>query len=339
LYHPSEEESMQYKKLGDSGVAVSEIVFGAWAIGGWMWGGADRNDAVGAIRTAVDLGMTSIDTAPAYGFGLSEEIVGESLSGIRDRVQILSKYGLVWDRTEGTFFFETQNREGKPANIHRYAAKESVIRECEESLRRLDTDYIDLYQIHWPDPVTPIAETMEAVQKLLDEGKIRAAGVCNFSVEEMAQARAVAPVVSNQVEYSMVNRGIEDDIVPYCIENYVDILAYSPLQRGILTGKVTLDYTFNEGDHRPSTPYYSPQNRKKILELLQKIRPIASDHNATLAQLVIQWTIKRPGITAVLVGARNKGQVEENVRGSEFTLGDEEMERITGYLNQLVLDV
>ncbi len=330
---------MKYKKLGDSGVTVSEIVFGAWAIGGWMWGGADRNDAVEAIRTAVDLGMTSIDTAPAYGFGLSEEIVGESISGIRDRVQILTKYGLVWDKAEGTFFFESQNNHGKPVNIHKYAAKESVIRECEESLRRLETDYIDLYQIHWPDPATPIEETMEAVQKLLDDGKIRAAGVCNFSVEEMVRARAVLPLASNQVAYSMVNREIEQDIIPYCIEENLDILAYSPLQRGILTGKVTMEYTFNEGDHRPSTPHYSLENRKRILDLLQKIRPIASDHNATLAQLVIHWTLNRPGITVVLVGARNSKQVRENMRGSEVSLVDEEMDRITGYLDQLVLDV
>jgi aryl-alcohol dehydrogenase-like predicted oxidoreductase len=330
---------MKYKKLGDSGVAVSEIVFGAWAIGGWMWGGADRNDAVEAIKTAVDLGMTSIDTAPAYGFGLSEEIVGESILGIRDRVQILTKYGLVWDRSEGTFFFETQNGEGKSAIINKYAAKESVIRECEESLKRLDTDYIDLYQIHWPDPVTPIEETMEAVQKLVDDGKIRAGGVCNFSVEEMTRARGAMPIVSDQVAYSMVNREIESDIVPYCIEKNVDILAYSPLQRGILTGKVTMEYTFNEGDHRPSTPYYSSENRKSILDLLQKIQPIASDHGVTLAQLVIHWTINRPGITAALVGARNSMQVKENVRGSEVTLDYEEMERINGYLNQLELDV
>jgi aryl-alcohol dehydrogenase-like predicted oxidoreductase len=330
---------MKFKKLGDSGVRVSEIVFGAWAIGGWMWGGADRNDAVEAIRTSVDLGMTSIDTAPAYGFGLSEEIVGESISGMRDRVQILTKYGLVWDRAEGTFFFETQNEEGKSAIIHKYAAKQSVIRECEESLRRLDTDYIDLYQIHWPDPVTPIEETMEAVQELIDDGKIRAAGVCNFSVDEMIRARAAGLIVSDQVAYSMVNREIEEDIVGYCIEENLDILAYSPLQRGILTGKVTMEYTFNEGDHRPSTPYYSPHNRKKILDLLQKIQPIASDHDATLAQLVIRWTMNRPGITAVLVGARNKGQVKENVRGAALSLGDGEMDRITGYLDQLELDV
>jgi aryl-alcohol dehydrogenase-like predicted oxidoreductase len=292
-----------------------------------------------AIKTAVDLGMTSIDTAPAYGFGLSEEIVGESILGIRDRVQILTKYGLVWDRSEGTFFFETQNGEGKSAIIHKYAAKESIIRECEESLKRLDTDYIDLYQIHWPDPVTPIEETMEAVQKLVDDGKIRAGGVCNFSVEEMTRARGAMPIVSDQVAYSMVNREIEGDIVPYCIEKNVDILAYSPLQRGILTGKVTMEYTFNEGDHRPSTPYYSSENRKSILDLLQKIQPIASDHGVTLAQLVIHWTINRPGITAALVGARNSMQVKENVRGSEVTLDYEEMERINGYLNQLELDV
>ena len=155
---------MEYRKLGNSDLNISVVTFGAWAAGGWMWGGTDRSEAVNAIRTAFDSGITSIDTAPAYGQGRSEEIVGEAIKTLpRDKVQILTKYGLRWDTDKGEFYFKSVDNNGKPINLHKYASKESIIKECEESLRRLGTDYIDLYQIHWADPTTPIQETMEAV--------------------------------------------------------------------------------------------------------------------------------------------------------------------------------
>ena len=168
---------MEYRTLGNSELKVSAITFGAWAAGGWMWGSTDRNDAIEAIKAAYDLGVTSIDTAPIYGQGTSEEIVGEAIKGIpRDQVQLLTKFGMRWDLDKGDFAFHSKNNQGEPIEIYKYAGKESIIYECEQSLKRLGTDYIDLYQIHWPDSTTPIAETFEAVQQLVDQGKVRNVG-------------------------------------------------------------------------------------------------------------------------------------------------------------------
>src|ERR1044072_6176396 len=200
---------MEYRQLGSSPVKASVITFGAWAIGGWMWGGSDRKEAVDAIKASYDAGVTSIDTAPAYGQGLSEEIVAEAIQGIpRNKVQILTKFGLRWDVKEGEFFFSSKDNDGRDIDMHKYASKESVIKECEDCLRRLKTDYIDLFQIHWPDSTTPIAETMEALLKLQEQGKILAAGVCNYSVALMKEAEKTISLASNQVPYSMVLRDI-----------------------------------------------------------------------------------------------------------------------------------
>jgi aryl-alcohol dehydrogenase-like predicted oxidoreductase len=328
---------MKYNELGNSGVKVSAITFGAWAIGGWMWGGSDQQDALDAIQTSLDLGITSIDTAPAYGFGLSEELVGKALKGKREQAQILTKYGLRWDTNKGQLHFNTKDAAGNDVAMHKYAGKEAVIRECEESLQRLQTDYIDLYQIHWPDPTTPIEETMEAMTRLLEQGKIRAAGVCNYSVEQLRTADQTVNIVSNQVPYSMVERKIEQELVPYCLEKGKGILAYSPLQRGLLTGKITDEYTFEEGDHRPGTLPFQPQNRRRVNQFLNQIRPIAEEKGATLAQLVINWTIHRPAMAAALVGARDPKQVRENAKALDFTLSTEETDRINSLLEEVVL--
>jgi aryl-alcohol dehydrogenase-like predicted oxidoreductase len=357
---------MEYVTLGRSNVKVTRLTFGAWAIGGWMWGGADRKDALKAIHKSLDLGITSIDTAPAYGFGLSEKIVGEAVRGVRKDVQILTKYGLIWDKKIGKFYFNTTDNDSKPVSIYKYADKESVINECEQSLKRLKTDYIDLLQIHWPDPTTPILETMEAMEVLLKAGKIRAAGVCNYDLEEMKTAagvwnhehedRANADRVwnynqedmttagesyclaSNQVPYSMLKRDIEKDIVPWCIDNNVSILAYSPLQRGLLTGKIKSGHKFNEGDSRPATPYYRDSNINKTNEFLEKLKPVAADKNATLSQLVLRWTMQMPGITVVLSGARNPEQIEENAGALNLKLDEDEMKLINSLLDNVKLD-
>ena len=330
---------MKLNQLGKSNLKVTEIAFGAWAAGGWMWGGTDYHQSVKAIKKAIDLGMTSIDTAPAYGFGLSEEIVGEAIKGKRDKVQILTKYGLRWDTTKGKFFFPSESNDGKPVNMHKFASKESVINECEQSLKRLGVDYIDLYQIHWSDPTTPIEETMEAIDQLLKQGKIKASGVCNFTVEDMKKADSVVPLTSNQVPYSMVKRDIEKEIVPFCEKKNIGILAYSPLQRGVLTGKIKEDYKFNEGDTRANLPYYKLGNLVSINDFLEQIKPIANDRNITLTQLVINWTLMQPGISCVLVGARSPKQVEENVKAAEFRLSDEEISKINTELNKLELEL
>lgn len=324
---------MKYNELGTSGVKVSAITFGAWAIGGWMWGGSDRQDAIDAIQAAFDLGITTFDTAPAYGFGLSEELIGQALKGKRDQVQILTKYGLRWDTDQGMFFFDSQDANGKPVAMHRYAGKEAVIKECEESLKRLQTDYIDLYQIHWSDNTTPIEETMEAMERLLEQGKIRASGVCNYSVDQLQTADKVVPQVTNQVPYSMVQRDIEEQLVPYCLEHGKGILAYSPLQRGLLTGKISQDYTFGEGDTRPNTLHFQAHNRAAVNAFLHQIRPIAESKGATLSQLVINWTVHRPAVAAALVGARDPKQVAENAKALDFSLSPQETQTINSLLS------
>ncbi|KPJ88391.1 MAG: aldo/keto reductase [Spirochaetes bacterium DG_61] len=330
---------MEFRELGESGLKVSVITFGAWAIGGWMWGGQDRKEALAGIQRALDLGVTSIDTAPAYGFGLSEEIVGEAIRGKRDRVQILTKFGLRWDTDKGVFYFDSQDNDGKPVNIHKYAGKESVIRECEQSLKRLDTDYIDLYQIHWADSTTPIEETMEACSLLVQQGKVRAVGVCNYSVDQMKTAEKVLKLASNQIPYSMINRGMEDEVIPYCMKMNRGVLAYSPLQRGLLTGKIKPGHSFGPGDHRPSSSFFTEGNINRVLDFLEALRPIAGDKNATLAQLVIRWTIQRPGITVALVGVRNPKQAEENAKAFNVKLSEEEVQKIDTLLAALKLDL
>lgn len=320
---------MEYRKLGNSDLEVSAITFGAWAAGGWMWGSTDRNDAIEAIKASYDAGVTSIDTAPIYGQGTSEEIVGEGIRSIsRDKVQILTKFGMRWDLAKGTLAMQSKNNSGKDIDIYKYAGKESVIYECEQSLKRLGTDYIDLYQIHWPDVTTPIEETFEAVSRLIEQGKVRFAGVCNYNIQQMAEAEQTLKLVSNQIPFSMVNRGIEDETVPYCIANHKSILAYSPLERGLLTGKITSDYQFQEGDHRASHPHFQPDFIQKTNQLLNQIKLIAEEHNATLGQLVLRWTIERPGITIALAGARNAEQAVQNAKAIDINLSKEEIETI-----------
>ncbi len=329
---------MEYRTLGESNLEVSAVTFGAWAAGGWMWGGNDRKDAVEAIRASYDLGVTSIDTAPIYGQGTSEEITGEAIKGIpRDRVKILTKYGMRWDLKKGMLAFPTKNNAGEDIEVYKYAGKESVIKECENSLKRLDTDYIDLYQIHWPDMTTPAEETMEAVSRLIEQGKVRYAGVCNYNVEQMAEAEKHITLVSNQVPYSMVKRQIEKDVVPYCLENKKAILAYSPLERGLLTGKMQPGHRFAEGDHRRGIYFFKDANLTKTNEFLLRIKPIADEKKLTLGQLVILWTLAQPGITVALVGARNAKQAVQNAKAMEVRLQADEAEMITRELDQLVL--
>ncbi len=329
---------MEYRTLGKPELKVSEIAFGAWAIGGWLWGGADANDAIRAIETAIDHGMTTIDTAAVYGFGLSEELVAKAVKGKRDKTQILTKFGMVWDEKKGKFYFSSQDNDGKEIDIYAYSSKERVFADCDKSLKRLGTDYIDLYQIHWPDATTPISETMEALEILISKGKIRAGAVSNYSVEQMSEAIKTLQIASNQIPYSMVNRGIEKEIVPFCITNNIGILAYSPLQRGLLTGKFKKDHNFGDGDSRPNTPHYKEPNLSRIIEFTEKLKAIADDREVTLSQLVLNWTKEQPGITCVLAGARNPQQVLDNVKAVDFRLTDEEMTNINRLIAGLKIE-
>lgn len=329
---------MEYRQIGTTDLKLSAITFGAWAAGGWMWGGNERAESIAAIRAAYDEGVTSIDTAPIYGQGESEEIVGEAIKGIpRDEIQILTKYGMRWDLAKGDFAFKSKNNQGQDIDIYKYAGRESIIKECEDSLRRLGTDYIDLYQIHWPDKTTPIQETMETVAELIKQGKVRQAGVCNYNVEQLMEARKYIRLASNQVPYSMAKRDIEKELIPYCIERNKSILAYSPLERGLLTGKMKPGHHFAKGDHRASLYFFKDENLRRTDAFLQKIKPIADDKGATLGQLVLRWTIAQPGITIALVGARNAAQSQENARAMRISVSPEEIQFITNELNQLQL--
>ena len=324
---------MKYRKLGNSDLELSVITFGAWAAGGWMWGGTERKDAIQAIRESYNVGVTSIDTAPAYGQGLSEEIVGEALAGIpRDKVQILTKYGLRWDLKKGEFHFKSKDNEGRDIDIYKYSGRDSIIQECENSLRRLKTDYIDLYQIHWADATTPISETMETVARLIEQGKVRYAGVCNYNAAQMIEAEKSITLVSNQVPYSMVKQEIEKEVVPHCIQNNKAILAYSPLERGLLTGKMKPGYKFEEGDHRANLFYFSDENISRTNAFLDKIKPIATSKGITLSQLVLSWTLAQPGITIALVGARNAEQALANAKAGDIILSTDDITAINGHL-------
>lgn len=335
---------MEYRKIGNSvnpehiDLELSVITFGAWAAGGWMWGGTERGEAVKAIQSSYDAGVTSIDTAPVYGQGLSEEIVGEAIKGIsRDKVQILTKYGMRWDLTKGDLAMHSKDNNGNDIDIYKYAGKESVIKECEDSLKRLGTDYIDLYQIHWHDKTTPIEETMEAVADLIKAGKVRFAGVCNYDSQLMREASKYINLVSDQVPYSMVKRDIETELVPYCLEHEKAILAYSAMERGLLTGKMKPGYKFGADDHRSSLHFYKDENLKRVDDFLNVIKPLAEEKGATIGQLVLKWTIQQPGISIALVGARDARQAIQNAAAADIELSAEDIAFITGHLNNLQL--
>jgi len=325
---------MEFRQIGKSNVKASALTFGAWAIGGAMWGGTDEKKSIEAIHASIDAGITSIDTAPVYGFGKSEELVAKAISGKRDKVQLLTKFGLRWDATEGEHFFDLKD-SGKSYPIYRNAKKKSVIAECENSLKRLKTDYIDLYQCHWRDHTTPLEETMSALEQLLKEGKILAAGVSNFNVQEIEQSNKIITIASNQPPYSMVIRDIEKDILPYCRQHQIGIIVYSPLQRGLLTGKFKPDHKFAPGDHRANLAEFQPDYIRRVDAFLDKLKPIAGKYQATLGQLVLNWTIQQPGVTVALVGARDAQQAEENARAASLKVSQEDIVQINQLLQSL----
>jgi len=328
---------MEYRRLGDSDLLLSAITYGSFAIGGTMWGGTEKKEVADAILASLDNGVTTIDTAPFYGFGLSEELIGEAIKGHdRSKIQLLTKFGMVWDGSNngrGDFMWE-QEHEGKTYPVYKYASKENILKETEESLKRLRTDYIDLLQLHWPDSTTPIDETMEALQLLIDQGKIRAAGVSNFNTDQMLTALKSVALASNQMPYSMLNRGIEQEVIPAAIENHIGIIAYSPLERGLLSGKYFKGKQLKSDDHRNS--YFGRFNPEKVQEFLNKIEPIALEKSGTLSQLVLRWTTLQPGIAVVLAGARNAEQAISNAKSMNIKISDEELRFITAELDKIL---
>lgn len=329
---------MNYKKLKGTDIEISSLIYGAFAIGGWFWGGADENEAIRAIESAIENGVTTIDTAPVYGMGHSETVVGNTIKNKRDQVQILTKFGMIWDKQSGDFAFDTKDNSGNALKVYKFNGKQSVIEECERSLRRLQTDYIDLYQMHWPESTTLIEETMEALYILKDQGKIRAGGVCNCPVDILQSANKSFPIVTNQVAYSMVNREIEKDVVPYCLEQGIGILPHTALQKGLLTGKIKPGHKFNAGDHRPNTFFFEKENHQKVMNILESISCIAASRQISMAQLAINWTMQQPAVTAVLVGARNVAQMTDNVKATTFTLDADELKIINSALEQMYIN-
>jgi len=320
---------MEYRPLGQSGISASAIGLGTWAIGGWKWGGTDIEESISAIHKAIDMGINLIDTAAIYGFGLSEEIVGRAIASRRDKVVIATKCGIIWHDKKGRHYFDS---DGK--SCYRYLGSESIKYELEQSLRRLNTDYIDLYQTHWQEPTTPIEETMSALIELKQQGKIRAIGISNASVEHMEEYRKFGQLDSDQESYSMLDRKKEKDNLPYCLKNNIAFLAYSPLARGLLTGKLTPERVLKDGAHRKDDKRFSVENRRKVSMLLEKLEPIAKEHNATLSQLAIAWTLVQPGVTHVLCGARNPLQVQENAKASNIKLSSKKKKKINVLLEQ-----
>ena len=285
---------MERIEIGRSGISTSRIGLGTWAIGGWMWGGADARESIATIRAAVDQGVTLIDTAPAYGFGHSEEIVGQALAGgLRDKVQIATKVGLAW-------------QDGK---VFRDSRGERIRREVEDSLRRLRTDVIDLYQVHWPDPRVPIAETAFALQQLRSAGKIRAIGVSNFSSAQMTAWRFAAPLDALQSPYNLFEREIEADAFPYAHGAGLTVLGYGALCRGLLSGRMRVDTAFSGDDLRRNDPKFQGARFRQYLAAVEELTKLARErYGKSVLALAVRWVLDR-GHTIALWGARHPAQL------------------------------
>ena len=317
---------MQTRQLGRTDLELSVIGFGAWAIGGgdyaFGWGPQDDQDSIKSIHKALDIGINWIDTAPVYGLGRSEEIVGRAVRGIRSEVIIATKCGVVWDG----------NR-----NISRRLKADSVRREVEESLRRLNIDVIDLYQIHWPDPAEDIEEAWTEIVKLIEEGKIRYPALSNFSVEQMERLGAIHPVASLQPPYSMLGRGVEAEILPYCDEKSIGVVAYSPLQNGLLTGKFTKERIRDLPDddfRKEKSRHFQEPEVDVNLKLVEALKPIARRHDRTPAQLALAWVLRRAEVTSAITGARKPSQIEETAIAGDWELDDWTLAQIDALLEK-----
>lgn len=320
---------MRMKSVGQSGIQGSVVALGTWVMGGWMWGGADESDSIDAVHAALDAGINFLDTAPIYGFGHSEIVVGKAIKDRRDRVVLATKVGMVANAPGGRPMFRStaagpDDHGHIPVSIYNHP--DSVRAEVELSLKRLQTDRIDLIQTHWQEEDTPYEDTMGALMRLKEEGKVRAIGVCNATTEQMDRYRSVGPLDSDQEKYSMIDRTkMEGGQLEYCRKNNVAVLAYSPLALGLLTGKVGPERAFPEDDLRRAKDRFSVENRKRVQELLDSFAPICEKHACTPAQLVIAWTTHQPGLTHALVGARNREQAIENAKGGTIELSEQDL--------------
>lgn len=315
---------MQVRRLGESSLEIPVVVFGAWAVGGWAWGGVDEAEAVRAMHASIEAGAHAIDTAPVYGFGLSERLVGRAIADRRDRVLLLTKLGLRWDDEQGQLWFETTDQDGVARRVHRTARPESARHEVEASLGRLGVEHIDLIQVHWPDAATPVEDTVGALLELRAKGLVREIGLSNHAPDLMERARRAlgdVPLASSQPKYSLVAREIEREHLPWCRDEGVGVIAYSPLEQGLLSGKVAASRTFDTSDGRHKRATFEAANRAKVNRVVERVlRPVAEAHGATCAQVALAWVVAQPGVTAAIAGARTAAQAQENAAAGELRL-------------------
>jgi aryl-alcohol dehydrogenase-like predicted oxidoreductase len=310
---------LRFNELGTTGIKVSAVALGTWAMGGDFWGKIDERKCIDAIIAGLDSGINLIDTAPIYGSGYSEEIVGKAIKGRRKGIILATKCGM-------------------PLNSPRSRdlTRKGLMFEIDESLRRLQTDYIDIYQVHWPDPGTDIAETMNALMDIKASGKIRAIGVSNQSVDQLKRYMANGRLDSVQPQYSLLEREIEKDILPFCQENNLGILTYGSLGAGMLTGKFKTPPAAAEGDKRAMFyPFFKEPLFSKALELLETLKAIAESHGKPVSHAAINWVSQQPGVTTALVGCKDPRQAIENAGAGEWDLSGEELRVIRESLNRI----
>jgi len=309
---------MQTRQLGGTDMALTTVGLGTWAMGGpweYGWGPQDDDEARATIHEALDAGINWIDTAPAYGLGHSEELVGQVLRQTSHKPYIATKCGILWNE-----------KRQKVTHLKR----DSIRRECEDSLRRLGIDVIDLYQMHWPDPEEDIEEAWEEMARLADEGKVRYIGVSNFSVEQMERVSKIHPVSSLQPPYSMLHREVEEELLGYCAAHNMGVVVYSPMQRGLLTGKFSHERlaALARDDHRLRMPEFKDPQFSATLETVEGLKKIAKRNGRTCAQLAVSWVLRRSEVTAAIVGARRPGQIKETVQASQWDLSGADMDEI-----------
>lgn len=305
---------MEYRSLGRSGLQVSAVALGCWPVAGMTSPGVNDEDSLATIRACFDLGINHLDTAYCYGrSGESERLIARALGGRRDEMVIATKGGIHWD-AQGT-----QQRDGSPATLRR---------ECEESLRRLQTDRVELLYLHAPDDRIPIAESAGELKRLMDEGKTRAVGVSNVTLAQLQAFAAECPVTAYQPPYNMLQREIETTTLPWCQQNDIAVMVYWPLLKGLLAGKLARDHVFGQDDSRRKYAMFRGEEYQKNLDLVDRLQAIAAESGHTVAELVINWTIRQPGITTALCGAKRPHQIRENAAGADWSLAPDQQARV-----------
>jgi aryl-alcohol dehydrogenase-like predicted oxidoreductase len=317
---------MQKRKLGRMELELTTVGLGTWAIGGpWQygWGPQDDTVSIDTILKAMELGVNWIDTAAVYGCGHSEEVTGQALRRMGHKPFVATKCGLLWN-----------SKREKINNLTRV----SIRRECDDSLKRLQVDRIDLYQMHWPIPDNQIEEAWEAMAHCVEEGKVRFLGACNVTIQQIERLQKVWPVAAIQMPYSLLSRSIEKDILDYCGKNGIGVVCYSPMQKGLLTGKFSADYlkTMSPQDHRlvRDRDFMSPRFEQNIA-IVEELKKIAAERGKTVAQLAVAWVLRRQEVTSAIVGARKPKQIEETVKAGDWALSDDDIETINQSMDSI----